>query len=212
MSLDSQVATPPSDKELNFKKQAQMYEKMIAEKEARIAELSSRARPLDDDDDDDGEPYVDKKKLGKALNKFEGKVKESTKSEIQQAVQAAIAEERRQAWLENNPDFYDVMSHAEKFAEKAPNLAKSILSMPDSFERQKLVYENIKTIGVHKPPVPEQSIQDKINANQKSPYYQPTGTAAAPYGMPGSGGKNYSREEMKQAHAKMEELKNRLRI
>lgn len=216
MSLDTQVAQQPqvpvSDKELNFRKQQQMYEKMISEREARIAELSAKIRPQNDSDDDDNddEPYVDRKKLGKALNKFEGKVKESTQKDIQNAVQQALQEERRQNWLESNPDFYDIMNHAEKFAEKAPNIAKSILAMPDSFERQKLVYETIKTMGIHKPPEP--SIQATINAKQRGPYYQPTGTASPAYGMPGTGGKDYSKDEMKQAHAKMQELKNRLRI
>lgn len=219
MSLENQVAQEPqssqlSDKEINFRKQQQMYEKMLAEKEARIAELSarqSRQNDIDDDDNDD-EPYVDKKKLAKSLTKFEGKVKESTKAEIQAAVQQALHEERRQTWLENNPDFYEIMGHAEKFAEKAPGIAKSILAMPDSFERQKLVYETIKTMGIHKPPETKDSIQATIEAKQRGPYYQPTGVAAAPYGVAGSGNKAYSKSEGEAAYAKMQELKNRLRI
>ena len=219
MSLENQVAQeqvkPVSDKELNFRRQQEMYEKMLAEKEARIAELASRVSSRngqDDDEDNDDDPYVDRKKLGKALNKFEGKVKEATKAEIQQAVAQALAEERRQNWLESNPDFYEIMNHAEKFAEKAPGIAKSILAMPESFERQKLVYETIKTMGIHKPEEPKQSIQAQIEARQRGPYYQPTGMATPPYGIPGTGGKNYSQSEMKDAYSKLQELKNRLRI
>ena len=219
MSLENQVQPEQTqkltDKEINFRKQQQMYEKMLQEREARIAELEKSYRNnernnQDDDDDSDDEPYVDKKKLGKALNKFEGKVKELTKAEIQQAVAQALQEERRQTWLENNPDFYEIMNHAEKFAEKAPGIAKSILAMPDNFERQKLVYETIKTMGIHKPP--EASIQATIDSKQRGPYYQPTGMAAAPYGLPGTGGKDYSKSEKESAYAKMQELKSRLRI
>jgi hypothetical protein len=99
------------------------------------------------------------------------------------------------------------MQHAEKFAQKDPELAETILNMPDSFERQKLVYKSIKALGVHKPEVQAPSIQDKIDANRRSPYYQPSGPGSAPYQSQG----DFSPAGQKNAYAKMKELQNRLR-
>jgi len=200
-----------NDKELNFRKQQQMYERMLAEKDARLAELEritqSRAAPQDDDDSDD-EPYVDKRRLEKKLTKF-GQV---TQSEIEKAMQIAKEkakeELRNEMWLETNSDFHEIMGHAEKFAEKAPHLAKSILSMPEGFERQKLVYQNIKALGLHQPESPKENIQSKIDANRRGAFYQPTGVGAAPYASQG----DFSSSGQQNAYSKMQELKNRLRL
>jgi len=117
-------------------------------------------------------------------------------------------EKDREYWLKNNPDFYEVLQNAEKFAQKDPELAESILEMPDTFARQKLVYKNIKALGLHRPEVKAPSIQEKIDANRKSPYYQPSGVGSAPYQSVG----DFSTGGQKQAYDKMQELKNRLRI
>jgi hypothetical protein len=209
MSVEPQVQQPLSDKELNFRKQEQMYQKMLAEKEARIAELQAqRAAPKNDDDDDGDDPYIDRRKLNKTLSKERETIKQQTQSEIQNAVQQALAKERQQNWLKSNPDFQEIMQHAQKFAEKDPELAETILEMPDSFERQKLVYKNIKALGLHKPPEEKPSIQATIDANRKSPYYKPTGISGAPYQSQG----DFSTSGMKSSYDKMKELQQRLRL
>lgn len=209
----SQQNTPQqhSDKELNFRALQQKYEKQLAEERAarqeaeRIAQERSK---LHNDDDDSDEPYVDNKRLNKKLQKFGEQAKQETQSEIKQAVSQALYEERKQNWLKNNQDFYDVMQHAQKFAEKDPELAETILEMPDTFERQKLVYKNIKAMGIHKPQATEPSIQQKIDANRKSPYYQPSGVGTAPYASQG----DFSPSGQKNAYDKLQELKRNLRI
>ena len=118
-----------------------------------------------------------------------------------------MAEERKNSWLKNTPDFYEIMGHAQAFAERDPELAETILSMPEGFERQKLVYKNIKALGLHKKEEPRASIQDKIDQNKRSPYYQPSGMGAAPYAAAG----DFTPSGMKNSYAKMQELKNRLR-
>jgi len=211
---DNQVQqnTPqqPSDKELNFRALQQKYEKQLAEERAARLEaermVQERSRSHDDDDSD--EPYVDHKRLNKKLEKFGQQTKQETQAEIKQAVGQALYEERKQNWLKNNQDFYDVMQHAQKFAEKDPELAETILEMPDTFERQKLVYKNIKAMGIHKPQTPEPSIQQKIDANRRSPYYQPSGVGTAPYASQG----DFSPSGQKQAYDKLQELKRNLRI
>jgi hypothetical protein len=211
-------ANKPNDKEYNFRALEAKYKRELeAERAARLeaeriaqeAAAAKRSALQDDDSEgDDAEPYVDKKRL----NRFGKSLKESTQSEIQKgmeaAKQAAKEELRQELWLESNPDFYDVLQHADKFAQKAPKLAEAILRMPEGFERQKLVYQNIKELGVDKPEAKASSVQEKIEANKKSPYYQPSGIAAAPY----AGGGDFSSVGQKNAYAKMQELKQRLRL
>lgn len=204
--------TKPNDKELNFRMLEAKYEKQLAQERAARLEaekIAQEARQRNiSDDEDDSEPYVDHKKLNKTLAKFGEQTKHQTQSEIQKAVQTALAEERKQNWIKNNPDFYEVLQHADKFAQRDPELAETILEMPEGFERQKLVYKNIKALGIHKPEEKTPSIQEKIDSNRKSPYYQPTGIGTAPYASVG----DFSETGQKQAHAKMQELKKRLRI
>ncbi len=213
----NQMPTPteaqkPSDKELNFRALEQKYQQQLAaersERERLSRELEQKSRIQVDDDDDDAEPYVDKKRLKKEQAKFGQQLKQETQSEIQNAVHSALKEERKQNWIKSNPDFYAVLQHAEKFAQADPELAETILEMPEGFERQKLVYKNIKALGIDKPKAQEPSIQQKIDANRKSPYYQPTGMGTAPYSSAG----DYSPSGQKNAYEKMQELKKKLRI
>jgi len=208
----------PNDKEYNFraieaKLQQERAARIQAEKEKEevkkmLEESVSRKSLPAEYDDDDNEPYVDKKKL----NKFGDILKQTTQSEIQKGMAQAKAqakeEIKQEMYLESNPDFFNVLQHAEKFAEKNPKLAESILRMPEGFERQRLVYENIKALGVDQPEKKQPSIQDKIDANRRSPYYQPTGVGAAPY----SNGGDFSPSGQKNAYQKMQELKKQLRI
>jgi len=216
-SENSQVQENKSnDKELNFRALQSKYEKQLAEERAarleaeRIAQdaLSKRAQPSHDEEEDDDEPYVDKKKLEKKLSKFG----QSTQGDIQKAMemakQQAKEELKQEMWLDNNPDFYAVLEHADKFAEQAPELAKSILKMPDGFERQKLVYQNIKHMKMDQPAAKQSTVQDKIDANKRSPYYQPSGVGAAPYASAG----DFSSSGQKQSYEKMKELQARLRL
>lgn len=204
-----------NDKEYNFaqlRKQAEQERYYRQQAELKTAELEkqlqNKAQSANEDDDDDSEPYVDKRKLKKELSKFEQNSKQVTQSEVQRQVQQALSEERKQNWMKNNPDFYEVMQHAEKFAQKDPELAETILEMPDTFERQKLVYKNIKALGIHKKEEPKVSIQETIDKNKRSPYYQPSGVGSAPYASAG----DFSDSGQKNAYAKMQDLKKRLRL
>jgi hypothetical protein len=202
-----------SDKELNFRTLQAKYEKQLEherlEKERLARELEqTRMQRADDDDDDDD--YVKPKKLEKKLNQFGQQTMQQTQAEIQRAVHTALEKEREKAWLDNNKDFNEVMKPEvlQKFMDQKPGLVQSILAMPDSFERQKLVYSTIKSLGIDKPVPKEPSIQDKIDANRRTPYYQPSGIGSAPYSQVG----DFSEQGKKQAYEKMKELKARLRI
>lgn len=204
----------PSDKELNFRALESKYQQQLAqeraERERLTRELEQRQRHSnkEEEDDEESEPYVDNKRLTKKLAKFGEQAKQQTQTEIRQAVQTALHEERKNNWLKQNPDFYDILQHAEKFAQRDPELAESILEMPEGFERQKLVYKNIKALGIHKPEEKKSSIQEKVDANKRSPYYQPSGVGTAPYSTSG----DFSPLGQEQAYKKMQELKKQLRI
>jgi hypothetical protein len=212
--------TKPSDKELNFRAQEAKYERLLqqertarleAEKVAIEAKQKQSSNFDDDDDDSYSEPYVDPKKLKKEQAKFGQKIKQETQTEIQRAVQMAREEAKREAFLENNPDFYDTLEkHAEKIMERAPALGRAILAMPDNFERQKLVHQTIKELGIDKPKQDQPSIQDRVNANQRDPSkYHPSGVGSSPY--QGQAG-DFSPQGQKAAWEKMQEAKARLRL
>lgn len=200
-----------TDKELNFRALEAKYQRQLdqerSETQRLTRELEQRSKPIEPEEED-SEPYVDHKRLNKTLSKFG----QNTQSEIQKAMElakhSAKEELKQEMWLENNPDFYQTLQHAEAFAQRSPELAKTILKMPDNFERQKLVYQNIKELGIDRPQVKEPSIQDKIDANRKSPYYQPSGVSNSPHVSQA----DFSAQGQKQAYEKMQELKNRLRI
>lgn len=204
-----------TDKELNFRALEQKYQRQLdQERQARleaekIAQQHVSRNSQSDEDDDDAEPYIDRKKLKKEQAKFGQQIKQETQSEIQKAVHMALTEERKANWIKQNSDFYDVLQHAEKLAKKDPDLAESILEMPDTFERQKLVYKNIKALGLHQAEVKPPSIQEKIDSNRKSPYYQPSTMGTAPYAGAQS---DYSPAGKKAAYEKLQELKSRLRL
>lgn len=216
MSTPETTTTPQPREdttERNFRMLEAKYEKQLAQERAARQEAERLAQEAlkkqqQLDDDDDSEPYVDQRKLQKTLNKFGEQTKQQTQAEIRNAVQEALAQERQQNWIKANPDFFDTMQHADKLAQMDPELADSILAMPDNFERQKLVYKNIKALNLHKPPEPASTIQSKVDANRRSPYYQPSGVANAPY----SSQSDYSPQGQEQAYKKMKELQAKLRL
>lgn len=205
----------PTDKELNFRALESKYQRQLEQERAarleaeRVAqEATAKKQQQSDDEDNDDEPYVDHKKLKRTLSSFERSMEEKIEKKAEEKARSLYEKEKRDSWIKNNPDFYEVLQNAEKFAQKDPELAETILEMPDTFERQKLVYKNIKALGLHKPEVKQPSIQEKIDANRRSPYYQPSGVGTAPYAQVG----DFSSTGQKQAYEKMQQLKKQLRI
>lgn len=189
-----------------YQKEKEEKEALSAQNEELRRQLQQNSRSSDDDDDD--EPYVDKKRLKKSMAQLKEETVKDSHSVVQREVQKALAQERQQNWMKTNSDFTEVMQNAQKLYEKDPELAETILEMPEGFERQKLVYKSIKALNLHKKAEPEQSIQSKIDANRRSPYYQPSGVGTAPY----ANGGDFSPMGQKNAHDKMQELKSRLRL
>jgi hypothetical protein len=208
----AQQQTQPSSKELNFRALEQKYQRELQqEREARaeaqrLLAIQSRKREVEEDDEDDAP--IDKRRLSKHLQEFGEQTKQTTQADIKNAVQEALGQERKNNWLNQNSDFHDVLQHADKFIEQHKDLAEAILDMPEGFERQKLVYKNIKALGLHKPQDPKSTVQDKINQNRRSPFYQPSEMGAAPYAPQG----DFSKEGQKQAYDKLQQLKKNMRL
>lgn len=210
---NTQQEQPKIDnKEFNFRQLEKEFNRKLAEeREARIAlerQLAERDVPTDDDSD----PYVDTKKLEKKLNAFGQDQHQKIKNEIKREMQTAFDEERKNQWLKNNGDFYEVMSHAQKLADADPELAETILRMPEGFEREKLVYKTIKSHGYHKPAPTQPSAQEMIDKNRRGAFYQPSDVAAPPYGVFSSGARNVSAQEGKNLYAQMKSMSNKMRL
>lgn len=208
-------APQPSDKEVNLGRMRAKYEQELAferakreETEKKLNDLSQNKNNEPEDDEDDSEPYVDHKRLNKKLNKFGQSTQTNINAAMQQAKEAAKEELKQELFLESHPDFHNVLEYAEAFATRSPKLAENILRMPAGFERQKLVYHTIKELGLDQPVKKEPSIQEKIDANRKAPYYQPSGVGASPY----HSASDFSPSGQKQAYEKLKELKSRLRL
>lgn len=210
MTAPEQVQT--NDKEYNFRLQEARFKARLEEVENEKRRLQQELEAKNNvvEDEDEPEPYVDHKKLSRTLAKHG----QNTQTEISKAMdfakQAAKEELKQEMWIEQNPDFDSTLnSYAEKFAILNPQLANTILKMPKGFERDKLVYQTIKSLGVDSPEKKPPSIQETIDANRKTPYYQPSGVGAAPYGGATA---NFSPTGQKEAYDKMQELKKRLRL
>lgn len=203
-----------SDKELNFRQLESKYERIVAqerqEKERMARELDEmRRQKAPREEEDDSEPYVDNKKLERKFKNFAQEMDEKIDKKAEEKAYRLLEKREQENWLEQNPDFYEVVqTHVQKFYEKAPRLAETILKMPDNFERKKLVYHNIKTMGLDKPESKPPSIQEKVDANRRSPYYVPSGMAAAPYAPVG----DFSDAGKKSAWEQVQKLKANLRL
>lgn len=211
----AQATERPNDKEQNIaqiRRQLEHERSARAQAEERAARAEENAKRTADPDDDyhSDEPYVDHRALDKKLKKFEAGMDAKIEKKAEEKARAMVEQERRSTYLKQKTDFDQVMTQdmMQKLVQKDPELAETILEMPDGFARQKLVYHAIKAIGLDKPPEQKPSIQDTIDKNRRSPYYQPSGVGTAPYAQVG----DYSPVGQKNAFDKMQELKNKLRL
>ncbi len=202
-----------TQKEYNF---AQLRKQVEQERSARIAaeekaaryEQLSQHKPIEEEDDD--EPYVDKKKLKKVLNQFGDETKKSTADIVKNEVEKALSQERTQQYLKENPNFEKVMNSdlVQNFADTHKELARMIINLPEGFERQKMVYEFLKASGMDKPQLKQQSIQEKVDANRRSPFMPSGGPGSAPYSQVG----DFSPVGQKNAYDAMKAKISQLRL
>ena len=121
-----------------------------------------------------------------------------------------LEQEKQHNYIKQNPDFQNVLNqeNIQKFAEQHPAIAERMLRMPDNFDRQALLYEQIKVFQSKQKDDAKPSVQQTIDQNRRSPYYQPSGVGSSPYGATG----DFSPAGQKNAYDKLQELKSKLRI
>lgn len=212
---NSSVEPQKTDKEFNFEKLRKQLDQERAEKvkmQERIEALERTSRPAKSDDDDDSdEPYIDQKTFSKKMSKFESQIEEKIDKRAEEKARLMLDNEKQQDYVKRNPDFGQVLTqeNIQRFANEHPAIAERMLKMPDTFDRQALLYEQIKTLQSQKKATDEKSaIQQKIDQNKKSPFYQPSGMGSSPYAAAG----DFSPTGQKSAYEKLQELKSRLRL
>src|SRR6516165_10622048 len=96
----------PNDKEFNFRALEAKFQRQVEQERLEkdkllreVEDLKHKMSSKHEEEDEYSEPYVDHKRLEKKLEKFEKKSKENTKADIEHAVQRAIYEERKNAYL-----------------------------------------------------------------------------------------------------------------
>lgn len=180
-------------------------ERLAAETQAMLRNQAQQQKHVEDDDED---PYVDNKKLARKLSSFEAELEKKIEAKAEAKARALLAEKEQNDFVKSNRDFESVMTadNLDRFAQEHPLIAENLLRMPNNFERQKLVYATIKSL--QKEQEKKSSIQDVIQQKQQSAYYQPSGISP---GASFTGG-DFSNAGQKEAYAKMQELKQRLRI
>jgi len=205
-----------SDKEINFERLRKQLEQERAEKvkmQERLEALEKSHKPVsrDDDDDSSDEPYIDQRTFSKKLSKFEAQLEEKIDRKAEEKARSLLEQEKQQDYMRKNPDFAQVLTqeNIQKFATDHPAIAERMLRMPDTFDRQALLYEQLKVMQSQKKASDEKSaIQQKIDQNRKSPFYQPSGMGSSPYAAAG----DFSPSGQKSAYEKLQELKSRLRL
>lgn len=207
-------AETPKDKEYNFRALESKYKQELQKEKEKfdslqkeLSEIKSYMQKKQEPEEDE-DPYIDHKKFEKKIQQYDKQRQEKDQSAIQTAIQKAIEEDRKERWLEKNSDFYEILKNADKLYEMDQELAETILKMPDTFERQKLVYKNIKALGLHQEKKNETSTQDKVNQRRQGGYYHPTSQSASPYASQG----DFSPSGQKAAFDQMKSLQKRLKL
>ena len=206
-----------NDAEINFakmRKKMEEIEKSKLEAEARAQMLEKelenarKSKESVDEDVPSDEPYVDERRLQKKFDRFEREFSKKVDEKAEQKARKAIEDFQNQMFLKQNPDFFDILSveMIDKLKNQNPEVAEHISQMPDTPERQKLLYHNIKALGLHKPQQP--SIQDTIDRNKQTAAYMPSGVAGSPY----ISGSDFSEAGKKSAFDKVQQLKQRMRL
>jgi hypothetical protein len=218
--VNSQQAPEPvkTDKEINFERVRKQLEQERAEKlqyQQKLKALEEERQksvrlPYKDDDEDydENEPYVDHKSLKKKFAQFEQGFEKKVDQLAEQKARTLLEQDKQNSYIKQNPDFNQLLTpeNIEKFANEHPAIAERMLRMPDTFDRQALLYEQMKAFQKEKSDKPH--IQETIDQNRRSPYYRPTGTPSAPYNGMG----DFSPTGQKAAYQKMQELKSKLRL
>lgn len=175
---------------------------------AQLEDNMKKAIPKKDEEDSD-EPYVDHNKLRREMGKFAETMDSTIDKKASEKARAMIEEEKKNDYLQRNKDFYEVLREDEikKFVDEHPNLAAPLSKLPDTFERQQLVYEAIKTLKDVKPAQstptqPKSILAQAFESRKASMAYTPGGSSGGPFQSMG----DFSPGGQKQAYERFKSL------
>lgn len=156
---------------------------------ALLEENAKKATAPKEGDEDDGEPYVDKKRLNREMSKLKESMGAEIDRKAEEKARSLMAEEKKKDFFKNNKDFNEIMQQDEiqRFIAEQPGLAEDLETMPDNFERQKVVYRMIKTLKEAKPvqgaapTAPKSPLAQAFDARKSAMAYQPGGSSGGPF-------------------------------
>lgn len=217
-----QAEAKQNDKEFNFARLRQEKERAVAAAQEAMAEKERlqleiekvraqaqkmRAPELEDEDEVDDEPYVNRKGLKRVLSKLDQSIENKIDERAQAIAKRILEEERQKNFVfqlkSEYRDFNEIVTadSLEKMQNANPRMAAIIDRMPDGYEKGQMVYETIKTMGLHKKPEP--SVKERVEQNQRNPYYHPTTSGQGTAAMG-----DFSEAGRKAAYQKIQSLKN----
>jgi hypothetical protein len=214
---DIKAVEKPNDSEINFanlRKKAEKLEKEAQfEREQRIRLESTlemmrsqpapqKKEPVEEEEEDDGEPYVVKKALDRKLTQHTNRLMKEIERKAEEKAMQLFEKQKQQNYLNEHRDFNEVLNpeNLQYLVDNHPEVANSILEMPEGFARQKLAYQTLKAFKQKEEK--RASIQETINNNHKSLYYQPS-----QYGNPPSATTmDFTPQGRKQAYDAMKKM------
>ncbi len=185
-----------SDKELNFRRleearnkdrensiRLEMQNEML---QSELTQIKEYMKPKEADPFDDVDELIDpelKRKLqkkfdnlGSSLERKAGEIAERKYQEIQDRKEEADRKNFLPKLQSRYNDFDDVMSEGNiiEFGKEDPVFLQTVLMVPDEYKKREMLYQKIKNskAGVKTP-----TVQDKVQANQRNPYFIPSGSA-----------------------------------
>lgn len=197
--MENSVTAPPATettqepksqtKELNFERLRKENERLAqhaeAERQARLkieSEIAAWRQHYEasrnEEEDESDEPYIDRKTFKKQLSRLEKQLEEKIDKKAEEKARTLLEEAQKKDFAyklkSEYRDFDEVLNSetAEKFSQQHPELAQEVLSIPDEYQRRKMAYQMIKSIGLHKKEdAVKASAQAKIDANLRNPYF-----------------------------------------
>lgn len=202
--------------ELRSAAEAFKQENLQLKQRLSLLEENAKKTPTQDDSEDDNEPYIDKKRLAKEMGNLKSSLAVEIDQKAEEKARTLMAEERKKDFFKNNKDFHEIMQQEEiqKFISEQPGLAEDLETLPDNFERQKVVYRMIKTLKDLKttqpvaPSQPKSPLAAAFESRKASMAYQPGGSSGGPFQSMG----DFSQGGMKNAYDRFKSLQKTVHL
>lgn len=157
---------------------AEMEREMLKK---QLEEIRQANQPKEEDPLDGVDDYIDKERLQLIRQKDKAAFKKEAEEIANRTFDSRKREEENRNFLprlKSQFSDYDQVMNEKNLAqleEKSPAFLASVLKIQDDYERRLLTYEYLKAQKSNAPEE-KQSIKERVEENQKNPYYIPSGT------------------------------------